>query len=143
MCCCCWWLQAEDVISLTQQLQLLHVTKEFQQLVKGSNTNAATAAKAAGGGGSGHGQSAANKEVQSLENLLQVLTFCSMFAFATQQVIQATNCRAVTCCPNLAGSQVIMQCQHTRLSLQLALEGSCAVLCAISGAGDTAPEGCG
>lgn len=62
------------MISLTQQLQLLHVTKEFQQLVKGSSNNAAAAAKATGtgGSGSGSGQSAANKEVQSLENLLQV-----------------------------------------------------------------------
>lgn len=72
-------VQAADIISLTQQLQLLHVTKDFQQLVKSSRTNKptgsssnATAAAAAGGGDSG-GQSAAATEVQRLQKLLQVI----------------------------------------------------------------------
>jgi hypothetical protein len=82
-------MQAEDVTHLTQQLQLLHVTKDFQQLVKASsNSNAAassaaasgtTAAAAAGGGGgvagaAGSSNSAghANKEAASLENLMKV-----------------------------------------------------------------------
>lgn len=70
--------QADDVIRLTQQLQLLHVTKEFQQLVKGtltapSSSSSSTAARGAGtAAGGSSGQSGANKEAQSLENLLQV-----------------------------------------------------------------------
>lgn len=82
----CTHMQAEDVTSLTQQLQLLHVTKEFQQQVKaGSNSNPAqpgssTATAGVGGVSSGGGAAgpaaanaaAANKEVASLENLLKV-----------------------------------------------------------------------
>lgn len=82
--------QAEDVTHLTQQLQLLHVTKEFQQLVKASSTapgsagavsTAAAAAAAAGGGGGAAGGSngagQANKEAASLENLMKVGGNCS------------------------------------------------------------------
>jgi hypothetical protein len=89
-------LQAEDVIRLTQQLQLLHVTKEFQQQVKaganssssigGSSGNgrpgsdgqapgrasAAGAAAAAAAAAAGSSAAAAGKEVASLENLLKV-----------------------------------------------------------------------
>jgi hypothetical protein len=77
-------LQAEDVTHLTQQLQLLHVTKDFQQLVKASSSSsggtAAGAAAAVGGGGGGsvgaagssNGAGAANKEAASLENLMKV-----------------------------------------------------------------------
>jgi hypothetical protein len=39
-------MEADDVASLARELQLLHVTKDFQQLVKagpGANTNAAGA----------------------------------------------------------------------------------------------------
>ena len=87
-------MQAEDVTSLTQQLQLLHVTKEFQQQVKASSTAGnssssggsagSTGARVAGaaaametpaprGAAAAAGSSAAaNKEVASLENLLKV-----------------------------------------------------------------------
>lgn len=90
--------QAQDVTSLTQHLQLLHVTKEFQQQVKaggpggssgsslpggmaGGGSSAAPlsgrtagvpAAAAVGGAAAGAGNAAANKEVASLENLLKV-----------------------------------------------------------------------
>jgi len=89
--------QAQDVTSLTQQLQLLHVTKEFQQQVKaggpgrsssssslpggmaGAGSSAAPLSgrtagvpAAAGGTAAGAGNAAANKEVSSLENLLKV-----------------------------------------------------------------------
>jgi hypothetical protein len=37
------WPQAEDVAALTRELQLLHVTKEFQQLIKGGAAAAAGA----------------------------------------------------------------------------------------------------
>jgi hypothetical protein len=81
-----FWLQAEDVTHLTQQLQLLHVTKDFQQLVKASSSNssgstaaaAAAVGSGAGGGGgvgaagSSNGAGAANKEAASLENLMKV-----------------------------------------------------------------------
>jgi hypothetical protein len=84
-------LQAEDVTSLTQQLQLLHVTKEFQQQVKaGANSNSSSSGAGrpgsssagtqgrAGSGGAGasaaaaSASAAASKEVASLENLLKV-----------------------------------------------------------------------
>lgn len=72
---------------LTQQLQLLHVTKDFQQLVKATSGApyaaaavvgmTATAGGSSAAAGSSAGQSAANKEVQSLENLLKVCSHCT------------------------------------------------------------------
>jgi hypothetical protein len=78
------------VTSLTQQLQLLHVTKEFQQQVKaGANSSSSNSAgrpgvssagtqgrAAAGEAGVGTAaasvSAAASREVASLENLLKV-----------------------------------------------------------------------
>jgi hypothetical protein len=79
-------LQAEDVTSLTQQLQLLHVTKSFQQMFKtnggkqvppaasASSANSASSPAGNGGlGGVGNSTPAGSKELQSLENLFKVM----------------------------------------------------------------------
>lgn len=105
--------QAEDVIRLTQQLQLLHVTKEFQQQVKaGANSSSsrpgsdgqgvgrtATAGAAAAAGSSA---AAAGKEVANLENLLKVRTHtCAAMAGCVLMVLLAMLCTLAVChmCP--------------------------------------------
>eukprot|EP00775_Hariotina_reticulata_P010178 gene10178-10338_t len=78
-------MEAEDVISLTQQLQLLHVTKSFQQMFKANGSklappaanarSASSAGSSAGNGGLAGAVSnmpAGKKELQSLENLFKV-----------------------------------------------------------------------
>jgi hypothetical protein len=39
-------MEVEDVAGLARELQLLHVTKDFQQLVKGGGAGSASAAGA-------------------------------------------------------------------------------------------------
>jgi hypothetical protein len=58
----CPLAQAEDVAAQTRELQLLHVTKEFQQLIKGGP---------GGGGSGGSSGSGRHAEAASLEGLLR------------------------------------------------------------------------
>lgn len=92
-------VQAEDVTSLTQQLQLLHVTKEFQQQVKagssaGASGSGANVAAAATGDAAG-ATAAANKEVSSLENLLKVNSN------RVGAVLVLASCKMVTVTPEI------------------------------------------
>jgi hypothetical protein len=107
--------QAEDVTSLTQQLQLLHVTKEFQQQVKAGSSSAGSgsgAKVAAVSTGDAAGATAsANKEVTSLENLLKVT------ARAGYTVFQAACCACLAqlCSSGTCSSGIKPTPQHSKL----------------------------
>lgn len=118
----CLRLQAEDVVRLTQQLQLLHVTKDFQQLVKassGATAGAATASssasskaaagRAAAAAAASAAASGAGKEVANLESLLKVWCACMHKQASKHACMLHSSSTSCWCCWIVAHT---MQARH-------------------------------